>query len=373
MAISATPSRILFGFCPSTATQAANPSKTSCSSIFSGEKTSQCHEGHKLSSLIGNAAVRPGTACPLDSAIRVLQLNSDHVELCLAANSIANFALRPDLQRKLATYPALKVLVDCLLKTEDESVKRFLSMAIGRLASNRALVANLIQDPELVDALLKIATDHSSGNWRQPARTLAIMASKASEELQGKFCNSSMLEIVKNLLEVEQTEIQTDAILALVPFTKNAQRVRALSDADVWTKLLTCASHSGVSILGQLAANVMQAALDCSVHDVLLSKEAFSALCSLSQKCREHSSSLNGTKSNPYTTVICRIFLAAREDRVLLAEYASEGAAREISMSAQLFLRADINCEEFSEDTCGKALSNRCLSSLTAIAEQWLQ
>ncbi|EKX52665.1 hypothetical protein GUITHDRAFT_150617, partial [Guillardia theta CCMP2712] len=199
MAISGTPSRILFGFCPPVS-QTPSASAAPCTSIFAGERTSHCHEGHKLSSLIGNAAVRPGTACPLDAAIRVLQLKSDHEELCLAANSIANFALRPEFQRKLATYPALKTLVDCLLSTEDESVKRFLSMAIGRLAANRALVSNLIQDPELVDALLKIAADHSSGNWRQPARTLAIMAAKAPEELQGKFCTSSMLAIIKNLL-----------------------------------------------------------------------------------------------------------------------------------------------------------------------------
>ncbi|EKX52707.1 hypothetical protein GUITHDRAFT_133731 [Guillardia theta CCMP2712] len=342
----ATRPKLLFGFASNEETSAASStislssvlssSPLPASSIFSQNQKLQFAQtsGQSLACLIEKNASQPTHLCMISASLDILEeaSTSSFEDQVSAASKLSNLALRPDLQQQMSTEPLLDRLVQCLISAQDECIQRFICMAICRLATNKDLIPKLVNNRCLVETLRNNAANFESGHWRQAARTLAIFIYRAGSQHRELLCQQASLECIKRLIQLEQTEIQVDALRALLPFTKIEDGVKMLSASDVWHTALRAASNGGVLMVQQLAANILQSALDSSCGDVCLCNESFKLLCDLSRKARRHSSG----QKNVFAELICRLMVLNKSNMEVVSSYVESGACHEIVSVATL-------------------------------------
>ncbi|EKX52604.1 hypothetical protein GUITHDRAFT_150593, partial [Guillardia theta CCMP2712] len=145
-----------------------------------------------------------------------------------------------------------------------------------------------------------MSQESNSGNWRQAGRSLAIIASNAPVECRDRFDLEGLVAAIKRLLTIEQTEIQTDAMRALVPFLTSVERIQVLNKENMWMALLRASLRSGVPLLEQFCANLLQTALDAVPGAVQFSREAMMLLAELSRKHHEQQMNLCFNRQNPF-------------------------------------------------------------------------
>jgi hypothetical protein len=189
-----------------------------------------------------------------------------------AASTIANLALRPEIQDALSKEASLSALMDSLRGCHDDCARRFICMALTRVASRRDLAVPLVETKGLVKLLLDISeeTQSKGGLWRLSLRVIALLGAFARQYFLpepgewgqdpsprahlgqrerntdggggGGVQNAEMvlrkidhwdrmrmLFGLKRMLDVDQTELQTDAMQALVPWTRHKEHVMQLS------------------------------------------------------------------------------------------------------------------------------------------------
>ena len=283
----------------------APPTKNQIAGLFS--KSAKASFSRLSCSGLGNAQMHEdGIVTALQASLVELQSPG----AASAASTIANLALRPEIQDALIQPLALGSLVKAL-GHPDDAVRRFVCMSLSRVAARRDLSPSLVEQAGLVELLLDISEEVNSkgGLWRQALRVLALLAAFArayfisepgewllqdsreasprahlgaladKEEAGGgpedkqkagatdtqggdgeKIRHEDRMRLLlglKRLLVVEQTELQTDAMQALVPWTRHKEHVALLSSCGLWNAVVIAAKAPAgeyVSSLSELKA-----------------------------------------------------------------------------------------------------------------------
>eukprot|EP00960_Hanusia_phi_P039802 754059-Hanusia_phi.AAC.2 len=323
-----------------------------------------------LSSLLQKSQA-PSRSCLLEVSLKALQC--DKSPPCLRANaasSIANMALQPDMQNKMLVPSNLDSLVHILKTSEESAVRQFLCMAFGRLVSNKTSLPVLMSHNSLVQTMEDIAKDSDLGYWRQAARTIAIMTSKVSDDIQVRnMCTAANIEILQKLMHIEQTEIQTDAIRALIPYLKSGERIALLNDHNIWESLLSMARSSHSPIIEQLTINIFQTAMDFKFNGIRLSYQALESLAELAklQRNKWEDSRACGARNRSFAVVLCTYLSRGDSEGHEYDELVVSGASREIVSDLLEISNLEHSEEGETEENLGKKRKHRD-ETITAFA-----
>ncbi|EKX52613.1 hypothetical protein GUITHDRAFT_133662 [Guillardia theta CCMP2712] len=286
-----------------------------------------------LSSLLQKSQA-PSRSCLLEVSLKALQC--DKSPPCLRANaasSIANMALQSDIQNKMLVPSNLDSLVHILKCSEESTVRQFLCMAFGRLVSNKTSLPVLLAHDSLVQTLQDIAKDSNLGYWRQAARTVAIMTAKASDQNQlSNMCTAGNIGILQKLMQIEQTEIQTDAIRALVPYVQNADRIALLNDNNIWESLFRMAHQSHSPVIEQLTVNILQTAMESKSNGIRFSYHALELLSDLAkaQRVKWETAGVCGARNRSFSVVLCQYLCADHGEVHEYDHLVASGVSREV-------------------------------------------
>uniref|UniRef100_A0A7S0I0V2 Uncharacterized protein n=1 Tax=Hanusia phi TaxID=3032 RepID=A0A7S0I0V2_9CRYP len=274
-----------------------------CALSFQGSQSQNA-----ISSFLSKSSPEPVNVCLFQSKlIALMDRSTPPPSRVAAANAIANLALRADMHSKMASAEPINTLVDIFKNADHDGIRRFLAMAFGRLAMKKENVSSMLENQQLVNQLMSMSQESNSGNWRQAGRSLAIIASNASMECRNKFDLEGLLTVLKRLLTIEQTEIQTDAMRAIVPFLTSEERIHVLNEVKMWMALLRATLRSGVPVLEQFCANLLQMALEGFPAVVELGREAMMLLAELSRKHHEQQIRNSFYRPNAFANLLIQI------------------------------------------------------------------
>jgi hypothetical protein len=178
----------------------------------------------------------------LDDALKLLSTPTlVPGEALQAAQDIANLATHSRVREKLASAAVLDTLLAAIkLHRREASMHIFTSLA--RTAAESALAEKLAVHSSLISTLLEAAESPPRSTSVSAARVLALCTRALSME---SMYAVRLLTVLKTLLEVEQTEVQVDALRALGSICTTPHGVHAMSQKDVWAAIL--GDHAGAA------------------------------------------------------------------------------------------------------------------------------
>ena len=168
----------------------------------------------------------------LDSALEFLGGTSlqpgDAVQ---AAQDVANLSMQPEARARLATKPVLDTLL-VALRRHLRFVGTHLCIAFARTAAETRLAEMMAVHDTFCSTLLELAELPHRSTPAGRALALCIRAWPLPELDEGR-----VFEVLKRLLTIEQTEMQTDILQAFARISRSPEGVDAMSKHGVWTAM----------------------------------------------------------------------------------------------------------------------------------------
>mmetsp|Transcript_31842 Transcript_31842/g.46538 ORF Transcript_31842/g.46538 Transcript_31842/m.46538 type:complete len:431 (+) Transcript_31842:38-1330(+) len=181
-----------------------------------------------------------------------------------AAREIANLSLQASVREQMVAPAALETLV-WALRHHLRETGTHLCIAIARIATDVKLVQIITAHDKFCATLLELA---EAPTRSAPAgRALALCVHKWPQD---ELDERRVLAVLKRLLTIENTELQTDVVRAFARMSRSQHGVRALSRHSMFSSMIAVASTTHVPVVNTLCANTLQLACETSASDVQL-------------------------------------------------------------------------------------------------------